>query len=119
MFVRGVWECVCLLRLRRAKPLWRDYKATTACTVRLLDKMGLKEVEDHNNTDRWVANNGKKRCVYADSWFASVGTAMALKQELGLHFTGPIKRAHKHFPRDEMCWTLSHMRRGAYSVEMQ
>jgi hypothetical protein len=78
--------------------------------------MGLKEAEDHDNIDRWIANNGKKRCVYVDSWFASVETALALKQKLGLHFTGPIKTAHKYFPRDEMCWTLSHMRRGEHIV---
>jgi hypothetical protein len=101
-----------------ARQKWcRNYKATTACTVRLVDKMGLKEVEDRNNIDRWLANNGKKRCVYADSWFVSVETALALKQELGLHFTGPIKTAHKYFPRDEICWTLSHMRRGTQTTE--
>jgi len=100
-----------------ARQKWcRNYKATTACTVRLVDKMGLKEVEDRGNIERWLANNGKKRCVYADSWFASVETALALKEELGLHFTGPIKTAHKYFPRDEICWTLSHMRRGEHIV---
>jgi hypothetical protein len=57
----------------------------------LLDKMGTKEVEDEENISRWVENRGRKRCVYADSWFASVETALALKKELGLHFTGPIK----------------------------
>jgi hypothetical protein len=54
--------------------------------------------------------------VYADSWFASVETAIALKRELGLHFTGPIKTAHKYYPIDEMRWTLSHMRRGEHLV---
>jgi hypothetical protein len=70
-------------------------------------------VDDPN---RWYANQGKKRCVYADSWFASVDTALALKRELGLHFTGPIKTAHKYFPLDEMRWHLSHMKRGEHIV---
>jgi hypothetical protein len=40
-----------------ARKKWcRKYKATTACTVRLLDKMGMKEVEDPNNAKRWVSN---------------------------------------------------------------
>jgi hypothetical protein len=100
-----------------ARQKWcREYKATTACTVRMLDKLGTKELEELNRTSRWLENRGKKRCVYADSWFASVETALALKKELGLHFTGPIKTAHKYFPRDELCWTLSNMNRGEHIV---
>jgi hypothetical protein len=96
-----------------ARQKWcRQYKATSACTVRLLDKMGTIELLDLDDTERYVQNEEKKRCVYADSWFASVETALALKTELGLHFTGPIKTAHKYFPLDEMRWTLSNMRRG-------
>jgi hypothetical protein len=100
-----------------ARQKWcREYKATSACTVRLLDKMGTKELEDENNISRWLENRGKKRCVYADSWFASVETALALKKELGLHFTGPIKTAHKYYPLNEMRWTLSRMKRGEHIV---
>jgi hypothetical protein len=54
--------------------------------------------------------------VFADSWFASVETAMALKEELGFHFTGPIKTAHKHFPLEPIRWLLNEMRRGDYVV---
>ncbi len=53
-----------------ARKKWcRTYKATTACTVRMLDKMGLKEHENdlQDNPNRWYDNQGKKRCVYADS----------------------------------------------------
>ena len=104
-------------KITMARQKWcREYKATSACTVRLLDKMGTKEVEDMDNTLRWLANRGKKRCVYADSWFASVETALALKKELGLHFTGPIKTAHKYFPLTEMRWTLSRMKRGEHII---
>ena len=47
-----------------ARQKWcREYKATNACTVRLLDKMGTKEVEGADNTLRWLDNRGKKRCV--------------------------------------------------------
>jgi hypothetical protein len=59
--------------------------------------MGLKE--------RWHQTEPKKaRRVYADSWFASVETvlALALREELGVRFTGPIKTAANEFPIDAM-----------------
>ncbi len=106
--MKGQWEYVCTFEIQKGKIAMArkkrccTYKATTACTVRMLDKMGLKESESDlmDAPDQWYANEGKKRCVYADSWFASVETALALKRELGLHFTGPIKTAHKYFPLD-------------------
>ena len=73
------------------KKFCRQYKATTACTVRLLYKMGLNETD-------LPLNSKTKRCVFGDSWFASVDTALALKKELGVDFTGPIKTGHKYFP---------------------
>ncbi len=84
----------------------RQYKATTACTVRLLDKMAMKEKQNEN----------KKLCVFADSWFASVETALAVRKELLLEFTGPIKTAHKHFPIEHLRWTLGEMQRGEHIV---
>ena len=106
-------------KIAMARKKWcRNYKATTACTVRMIDKMGLREHESdlYDDPDMWYKNQGQKRCVYADSWFASVETALALKKELGLHFTGPIKTAHKYYPIDELRWALSHMRRGEHVV---
>ena len=52
------------------------------------------------------------RCVYADSWFASLKTVLALRTELGLHFTGPIKTATTNFPIEAMRFTLSKLKRG-------
>jgi hypothetical protein len=93
-----------------ARKKWcRSYKATTACTLRLLDKMLVGENGNEQNV-------GKKRCVFADSWFASVETVLAVKKELGLEFTGPIKTAHKHFPLEHIRWTLSEMKRGEHIV---
>ena len=40
---------------------------------------------------------GTDRIVCADSYFASVATALALK-EAGLRFTGVVKNAHRRFP---------------------
>jgi hypothetical protein len=58
----------------------------------------------------------KKLCVFADSWFASVETALAVRKELGLKFTGPIKTAHKYFPIEHLRWTLTEMARGDHVV---
>ena len=94
-------------KISMARKKWcRQYKATTACTVRLLDKMQVKE----------YPNSQLKRCVFADSWFASVETALAVRKELGLEFTGPIKTAHKYFPIEPLRWTLTEMARGDHVV---
>ena len=41
---------------------------------------------------------------------------MALREELGLHFTGPIKTAHASFPIENMRATLATMKRGEHMV---
>jgi hypothetical protein len=52
--------------IRMARKKWaRTYGATTGCTLRLLDALQISELGDPNP---------KKRCVYADSWFASFKT---------------------------------------------
>ncbi len=83
------------------------YKATTACTVRLCDKLGMNE----SNMDIQP-----RRRVYADSWFASVDTALALRDQLGVHFTGPIKTVTRGFPIQAMRWTLASKNRGDHIV---
>jgi hypothetical protein len=94
-------------KISMARKKWcRQYKATTACTVRLLDNMQVRATNIE----------GKKRCVFADSWFASVETALAVRTELGCDFTGPIKTAHKYFPLEHIRWTLSEMKRGEHVV---
>jgi hypothetical protein len=51
-------------------------------------------------------------CVwFGDSWFASADTALALKKDLGVNFTGPIKTAQKYFPLEPIRWLLNEMRR--------
>ena len=96
-------------KVRMARKKWcQQYKATTACTVRLIDKMGLRET--------LIVGERPARRVYADSWFASVETALALRNEMGVHFTGPIKTATKEFPIEAMRWTLAAMNRGSHIV---
>jgi hypothetical protein len=108
----GTFGICCFLEIQTGKvsmqrKKWcRQYKATTACTVRLFDKIGITEKQNEN----------KKRCVFADSWFASVETALAVRKELGLEFTGPIKTAHKHFPIEHLRWTLTEMQKGEHIV---
>jgi hypothetical protein len=65
------------------KQFCRPYKATTACTVRLLYKMGL------NETDLPFFGQ-KQRCMFVDSWFAFVDTAycFGFKKRVGGSFHG-------------------------------
>jgi hypothetical protein len=79
------------------------YTATTACTVRLCEALALNE--EHEVPPL-------ARCIFADSWFASVKTVLALRENLGLNFTGPIKTATSDFPIEAMRFTLSKMGRG-------
>ena len=58
-----------------------EVKSGTACVLRL--------VLPWHNTGR---------IIYGDSAFASVSTAMNLRQR-GLHFIGLVKTAHRHFPK--------------------
>ena len=59
---------------------WREYGATTACTMRL--------------SENW---HGTGRVVAGDSWFTSVKTAEALATK-GLYFIGDVKSATKRYP---------------------
>ena len=65
-------------RMRR-KAFVEEYGATTACTVRMLNQMGMAETNLETKL---------KRVVTADSWFASLKTANAVKSILGMEFTG-------------------------------
>ena len=84
-----------------------QYGASTACTVRLCAALKLS---DANEVPPLA------RCVFADSWFASVKTVLALRNELGLHFTGPVKTATANFPIEQMRHTLATMNRGEHIV---
>jgi hypothetical protein len=91
-----------------ARKKWvHTFGVTTACTLRLLENFKLNETD---------VLDPMKRCVFADSWFASVKTALALCQHLGLHFIGPIKTAHSQFPLERMRFTLSKLKRGDHIV---
>jgi hypothetical protein len=95
-------------KIRMARKKWvATMGATTACTLRLLENFKLNEIG---------LPDSMKRCVFADSWFASVKTVLALRQHLGLHFTGPIKTAHSQFPLERMRYTLSKLQRGDHIV---
>ena len=55
--------------------------------------MGLRE----------TSINGERpnRRVFADAWFASVETALALRNEMGVNFTGPIKMRIQTFDQNK------------------
>ena len=66
----------------RLKKWYREFKATTACTLRL--------------TEPW---HGTRRVVIADSWFGSCRTAEEL-WEVGLYSIMSVKTGTKGFPKD-------------------
>jgi hypothetical protein len=89
-------------KIAMSRKKWaNDYGATTACTVRLIDLLHLSELGELTPP---------RRCVFADSWFASVATVLALRTHLGLDFTGPVKTAHSKFPIEAMRFTFSKMK---------
>ncbi len=57
------------------------HNVSTACTLRLVHS--------------WL---GKGHILLADSWFASVETAVALKN-VGVDYIGPVKTATRKFPK--------------------
>ncbi len=61
------------------------YKNHTALTLRMVEN--------------W---RGSRRVVCADSWFASVSTAVALKKDFGLYFIGMVKTAYSLYPKKFM-----------------
>ncbi len=86
MCVEGHLEFSCTLSYKKGKYEWPEKNGALntrqqLLVLRLVDKMGLKE--------RWHQTEPKKaRRVFADSWFASVETVLALREEMGVHFTG-------------------------------
>jgi hypothetical protein len=59
----------------REKKWHREYGATTACTLRLVEMLGI---------------GGRAHVIVGDSWFASLKTAVALR-ERGMFFIGQVK----------------------------
>jgi hypothetical protein len=57
-----------------------------------------------------------KRACTGDSWFASVATAAALKNELNVGFVGTVKTATKGFPQQEIRRVLATTQRWDHCV---
>ncbi len=57
-----------------------------------------------------------RRVIVGDSWFASRATAAALKEKIGVEFTGCVKTAHAGFPIEAMRWVLQSLTRGESCV---
>ena len=96
------------IRMQR-KRYCRSEPATTACTLRLAKGCNVDEL----GVD---PGDSVHRVVLGDSWFASVRTALALKEKFGVSFVGCIKTAHKGFPIEAMRHTLASMERGDHCV---
>ena len=50
------------------------------------------------------------------SWFESLETAKALKEQLGAGFIGNVKTAHKEHPVEQLRWDLPKTQRGDHVV---
>ena len=85
------------------KPYLDQYQATTAGTVRLVNGGA-------------PSNDGKKRTVYADSWFTSMATRDAIKERFGYHTVGCVKTAHRDFPAEALRSCLKDTQRGEHVV---
>ena len=59
----------------------------------------------------FLARNGQRTGMGS-----GVTVQLALREEIGLHFTGPIKTAHECFPIEQMRASLSTMKRGEHIV---
>ena len=85
------------LRMARKK-YCEEHQATTACTLRMVEGV--------------YSNDGKKRTVYADSWFTGVETQQALEDKFKYHIIGAVKTSHANFPAEALRWTLVGTERG-------
>jgi hypothetical protein len=98
------------------KSAWRgsdtaanEFQATTACALRLTKgACGSEKGQDEAEC--------VKRVCTGDSWFASMATAVALKNELNVDFVGTVKTATKGFPQQAIRRVLSTMQRGDHCV---
>ena len=96
--IRVVWKRHC-----------REFQATAACTLRLTKgACGSEKGKEE-------ADCVKRACT-GDSWFASVATAAALKNELNVGFVGTVKTATKGFPQQEIRRVLATTQRWDHCV---
>ena len=83
------------------------YGTTCSCTLR----MAQATQNNGNKPDPLVRN-----LYYGDSWFASLRTAAAVRNELSCEFVGVVKNAHKNFPRKFLEDTMSSWPPGSHLV---
>ena len=89
------------------KPYFNTYGATSACVLRL--SKGTKDNGQLHDKD-------VRNLFYGDSWFASLKTAVAVKEEIDSEFLGPVKTSHKHFPKRYLEETMKDWPPGSHMV---
>lgn len=100
--------------IRKPKPVCMEIKNLACCTSGIMMAMEVvapkKEMAQREYHSTYGSGTslllrlakpwkGSGRLVVADSAFASVKTAVALKNHLGLYFHGLVKTAHRKFPK--------------------
>ena len=74
----------------KSKHFFNTHGATSSCVLRLTEgTLNCGQKADPN----------LKNLFYGDSWFASLKTAVAVTEQVEAEFLGPIKTAHRHFPK--------------------
>ena len=99
---------------RKPKSTGMEVKDLADCTSGIMMAIELVACKDEMHTREYHAQygsgtslllrlcknwKGTGRVIVADSAFASVKSAIALRKEVGLYFLGLVKTAHRHFPK--------------------
>ena len=91
----------------KTKSFFSTYGSTTACVMRL--GKGTKDCGQRHDPN-------VRNLFYGDSWFASLKTAVACTEELDSEFLGPIKTAHRQFPKKYIEDKMNHYPPGSHLV---
>ena len=75
----------------RNKKFYNSHGSYCACTLRLVEAT----IDSGQKPDA-----SSKNLYYVDSWFASLKAAIAITEDLGADFVGPIKNSHALFPKN-------------------
>ena len=126
--------------LRKPEPLGTELKtvATKGCNGPILYAEIQEGKEGMTHKPYFVANGATCSCVlrlgkgtknngqvpdalirnlyYGDSWFAFLKTAVAVTEELDSEFLGPVKTAHKQFPKKFLENTMKEWPPGSHLV---
>ena len=89
------------------KTHFSTHGATCSCVMRLAK--GTKDCGQKHDAHI-------KNLFYGDSWFASLKTAVAVSEDVGGEFLGPVKTSHRQFPKAFLETTMTDWPPGSHLV---